>query len=233
MKIGLLFGTFDPIHKGHIHLAKSIESLFDQIWFIVTPVSPFKKSEEISSKQDRFNMVNIAVNDYEKLYASDLEFKLKSPNYTYQTLQYILEKYTNKYDFAIILGLDNYKSLLNCEWRNSEFILNNFKLFVYRRGNSETIDFQLKSVKNQMKDFSHHQLIDAPLLSISSSIIRKNFSFLFNFDPSIIELLLNTQSQSLDLEDEMYSIKKILIDNIDPRVLGYIYRKQLYISHFS
>tara|TARA_B100000902_G_C27295243_1_gene909502 strand:- start:44 stop:736 length:693 start_codon:yes stop_codon:yes gene_type:complete len=230
MKVGLLFGTFNPIHKGHINLAKSIESLFDQIWFIVTPRNPFKKSEKIASKEDRLHMVNIALHDFNKFYSSDLEFNLKSPNYTYQTLEYITRIYSSKYDFSIILGLDNYTSLLKFQWKNSEYILNNFNFFIYKRGDSKKIDLALKDIHHQMNKLDNHRLIDAPLMPISSSMIREFFSTSYHINNNNIDTFRNLKYTDFVEQDKIHSIKNFLIKNLDYKVLEYIQKKKLYIN---
>ena len=126
MKVGLFFGTFDPIHNGHVAIAESVmlTNMIDRVWFIVTPQSPFKKNAIYESKEHRLKMVEIAVELYPHFLASNIEFELESPQYTFRTLSFLESKFKGKYDFHIILGFDNYISLLNKEWNQSEYLLN-------------------------------------------------------------------------------------------------------------
>ena len=122
MKIGLFFGTFNPIHVGHLILANHIAeySDLDQVWFVVTPHSPFKIKSSLLEDHQRLEMVYLATKDYPKLKQSDIEFKLPQPNYTINTLTYLEEKYPDD-EFALIMGEDNLKSFH--KWKNFEVIL--------------------------------------------------------------------------------------------------------------
>ena len=163
MKIGLFFGTFDPIHIGHVQIGLSLFKAYpvDQVWFVVTPISPFKMNQHLSSKEDRFNMVSIALEEYNNLMPSALEFELESPNYTCDTLRYIKSKYPN-YQFTILMGGDNYLNI--DKWKDYQYILDNFQLCVYDRiGRGVSTD----------KSILH---IEGKYLNVSSSQIRNNFA---------------------------------------------------------
>ena len=135
MKVGLFFGTFDPIHNGHVTIAETAIStnLIDQVWFVVTPQSPFKKNSIISSKNHRLKMVDIAIQRYSNFFSSNVEFELENPQYTFKTLSFLESKFKDKHEFSLVMGLDNYISLVNGDWYKSDYILNNFRIIVYPR----------------------------------------------------------------------------------------------------
>ena len=132
MKIGLYFGTFNPIHVGHLiianHMAEHAD--LDQIWMVVTPHNPLKKKSTLLDDYHRLQMVHLATEDFPKIKPSDIEFKLSQPNYTVNTLVHLEEKYPN-YEFSLIMGEDNLKSLH--KWKNYEVILENHEIYVYPR----------------------------------------------------------------------------------------------------
>ena len=109
-KVGLFFGTFDPIHNGHLNIAKYIieENFTQEVWLVVTPENPIKVKNNISSFHHRYSMVDIATKKYANIIPSDLELNLKKPNYTIDTLEYVSNKMTNV-EFSLIIGEDNYK----------------------------------------------------------------------------------------------------------------------------
>ena len=168
MKIGLYFGTFNPIHVGHLTIANHLaeHSELDQIWFVVTPQSPFKKKSSMLDNYQRLEMVYRATKDYKKLRPSDIEFGLKQPNYTIDTLTYLQEKYP-EYEFSLIMGEDNLKSFH--KWKNYELILENHDIYVYPRLSDGKIDTQFN---NHPKIFN----ISAPIMEISSTFIRKEIA---------------------------------------------------------
>ena len=129
MKIGLYFGTFNPIHVGHLTIANHLaeHSDLDQVWFVVTPHSPFKKKSSLLDDHQRLEMVYLATKDYPNLKQSDIEFKLPQPNYTINTLTYLEEKYPD-HEFALIMGEDNLKSFH--KWKNYELILERYSIYV-------------------------------------------------------------------------------------------------------
>ena len=165
MKIGLFFGTFNPIHIGHLILANyCVEySDLDEVWFVITPMSPFKQKKSMLSNVHRLALANIAIENYPKLKTSDIEFKLKQPNYTVDTLVHFEEKYPN-HEFNLIMGEDNLRSFH--KWKNYEVILKNYKLYVYPRFFSEDSENELSTHRNVVK-------VDAPIIQISSTFIRK------------------------------------------------------------
>ncbi|EPR72201.1 Nicotinate-nucleotide adenylyltransferase [Winogradskyella psychrotolerans RS-3] len=179
MKIGLYFGTFNPIHVGHLTIANHLaeHSDLDQVWFVVTPLSPFKKKSSLLDNYHRLEMVHLATKDYDKLRPSDIEFGLKQPNYTIDTLTYLFEKYPN-YEFALIMGEDNLKSLH--KWKNYELILENHSIYVYPRLSEGKIDTQFNAHSKIIK-------IDAPIMELSSTFIRKEIKDGKNVRPILPE----------------------------------------------
>jgi len=179
MKIGLYFGTFNPIHVGHLTIANHMAeySDLDQVWFVVTPHSPFKKKNSLLDNHHRYQMVDRAVEDYPNLRASDIEFNLPQPNYTINTLVYLEEKYPD-YEFALIMGEDNLKSFH--KWKNYEGILEQHHIYVYPRiseGQRET-------------HFDNHPKIhkvDAPIMELSSTFIRNAIKEGKNIRPMLPE----------------------------------------------
>lgn len=161
--IGLLFGSFNPIHNGHITLATFIlkHKPLDEIWFVVSPLSPFKKSKILLDKNDRLDMVKVAIKPFKKFFVSDIEFKMKTPNYTIDTLYEIKKKYPED-SFSLIIGEDNLENFKN--WKNSNLIIENFKIYVYPRNFS-------KSKPNL--NFNTLYKINAPTINISSTDIRE------------------------------------------------------------
>jgi len=166
VKVGLYFGTFNPIHIGHLVIANHMVEFsdLDQVWFVVTPQSPFKTKQSMLDNYQRLEMVYRATEDYPKLRPSDIEFNLPQPNYTINTLVYLQEKYTN-YEFALIMGEDNLNSFH--KWKNYEVILENHELYVYPRISQDTTENDLRQSKKV-------HLIDAPIMEISSTFIRNS-----------------------------------------------------------
>ncbi|CAM1342804.1 nicotinate (nicotinamide) nucleotide adenylyltransferase [Tenacibaculum aestuarii] len=163
--IGLYFGTFNPIHIGHLIIANHMVeySDLDEIWMVVTPHNPFKKKNSLLDNHHRLDMVYLATEEYEKIQPSDIEFRLPQPNYTINTLAHISEKHPN-YTFSLIMGEDNLKSLH--KWKNYEAILEDYHIYVYPRV-SEGI------VENQFKNHERIHKVDAPIVEVSSTMIRK------------------------------------------------------------
>lgn len=164
MKIGLYFGTFNPIHVGHLTIANHMVEFsdLDQVWFIVTPHSPFKKKNTLLDDYQRLEMVYQATKSYDHLQPSDIEFKLPQPNYTINTLVHLEEKYP-KHDFSLIMGEDNLKGFH--KWKNYEVILENYNLYVYPR-------ISEGKVETQFDDHDKIHRVKAPIMEISSTFIR-------------------------------------------------------------
>ncbi|WP_405211267.1 nicotinate (nicotinamide) nucleotide adenylyltransferase [Dokdonia sp. Asnod2-E02] len=165
MKIGLYFGTFNPIHIGHLAIANHMAeySDLDKIWMVITPHNPFKKKSSLLNNHHRYQMVMEAVEHYDKIEPSNIEFDLPQPNYTVFTLAHLEEKYP-QHEFCLIMGEDNLKSLH--KWKNYEVILERHDIYVYPRISEGTVETQ----------FDNHPKIhkvDAPIMEISSTMIRK------------------------------------------------------------
>lgn len=164
MKVGLFFGSFNPIHVGHLIIANYMTEFtdLDEVWFVVTPHSPFKKKKSLLSDNHRFQTVLVATEDYSKLKPSKIEFDLPQPNYTIDTLTHLYENY-NQHDFSILMGEDNLQSFH--KWKNHEMILKNHSIYVYPRI-SET------KKESRFKDHSKVKFVEAPIVEISSTFIR-------------------------------------------------------------
>lgn len=165
MKVGLFFGSFNPIHIGHLIIANHIveHSDLDEIWLVVTPHNPFKKKSTLLDNYQRLEMVYLATEEFYKLKPSNIEFNLPQPNYTINTLVHLHEKYP-KHEFALIMGEDNLKGFH--KWKNYEVILENHHIYVYPRISENKIETQ----------FDGHEkihAIDAPIIELSSTFIRK------------------------------------------------------------
>ena len=177
MKIGLYFGSFNPIHIGHLVIANHLAeySDLDQIWFVVTPHNPFKKKSSLLDDFQRLEMVYRATQDYTKLKPSDIEFNLPQPNYTINTLVHLQEKHPD-YAFSLIMGEDNLKSLH--KWKNYELILENHHIYVYPRISKDRVETQFDGHKNI-------HVIDAPIMELSSTFIRKSIKAGKNVQPML------------------------------------------------
>ena len=177
MKIGLYFGTFNPIHIGHLIIANHMAEYSDlnQIWMVVTPHNPLKKKEHLLDDYKRLNLVALATEDFPKIKPSDIEFKLPQPNYTVHTLAHLQDKFP-QHEFSLIMGEDNLKSLH--KWKNYEVILQNHDIYVYPRISSETATLDLKNHPR-----IHH--VDAPIVEISSTFIRESIKNRKNIQPLI------------------------------------------------
>ncbi|PIA79107.1 nicotinic acid mononucleotide adenylyltransferase [Gaetbulibacter sp. 4G1] len=177
MNIGLYFGSFNPIHIGHLVIANHLveHSDLDQIWFVVTPHNPFKKKSSLLDNYQRLEMVYRATKDYSKLKPSDIEFNLPQPNYTINTLTYLQEKYPD-YKFSLIMGEDNLKSFH--KWKNYELILQNHHIYIYPRISKGQIETQFDNHKK-----IHH--VEAPIMELSSTFIRKAIKAGKNIQPML------------------------------------------------
>lgn len=173
MKVGLYFGSFNPIHIGHLIIANHMVDAtdMDQVWMVVSPHNPLKKKKSLLEDYHRLALVNEAIEDNDNLRASDIEFKLDQPSYTANTLAYLKEKHPNL-EFALIMGEDNLRTFH--KWKNYEHILENYSIYVYPR--VLTIQ-ELEKDKLENNNLQSHPNIhycqDAPIMKISSSFIRK------------------------------------------------------------
>ncbi|MBD0831099.1 nicotinate (nicotinamide) nucleotide adenylyltransferase [Aestuariibaculum sediminum] len=179
MKIGLYFGSFNPIHVGHLIIANHISeySDLDEVWFVVTPHNPFKKKSTLLDNYNRLELVFRATKDYDKLKPCDIEFNLPQPNYTINTLVHLQEKYPG-HEFALLMGEDNLKSFH--KWKNYQVILENHHIYVYPRISGE----KLTTIFDNHPKIHH---IDAPIMELSSTFIRKSIKAGKNVKPMLPE----------------------------------------------
>mgnify|MGYP001246406788 FL=1 len=163
-KVGLYFGTFNPIHIGHLAIANHMVEFsdLDEVWMVVTPHNPHKKKSTLLADHHRLEMVYRATEAYDNIKPSNIEFGLPQPNYTVNTLAHLEEKY-HDYQFALIMGEDNLNTLH--KWKNNEVILERFEVFVYPRVTSTTI-------KEEFKNHPKITKVDAPIMEISSTFVR-------------------------------------------------------------
>ncbi|MEC3964125.1 nicotinate (nicotinamide) nucleotide adenylyltransferase [Flagellimonas halotolerans] len=165
-KVGLFFGTFNPIHIGHLVLANHLVEFsdLDEVWFVITPQSPFKVKQSLLDNNHRYQMVFEAVQDYPKLKPSKIEFDLPQPNYTINTLAHLDDKYGKDHQFSLIMGEDNLKSFH--KWKNYGAILEHYSIYVYPRVSDGKI-------AHQFKGHPKISMVNAPIMEISSTFIRK------------------------------------------------------------
>jgi len=163
MNVGLYFGSFNPVHNGHLIIATHIANYtdLDRIWFVVSPQSPYKRQETLLNENHRKHLIDLSIEGEKKLSTSNIEFKLPKPSYTAETLLYLSEKHPD-YRFTIILGSDSFLNVRN--WKNSDYLWNNFDFLIYERPGFE--------VKKEMLN-EKRSVLKAPLLQISSSRIRQ------------------------------------------------------------
>ncbi|CAI8180600.1 MAG: Nicotinate-nucleotide adenylyltransferase [Formosa sp. Hel1_33_131] len=175
MKIGLFFGTYNPIHVGHLIIANHLaeHSDLDQIWLVVTPQSPHKTKQSLLDDHQRLELVFRATKDFPKLVPSAIEFNLPQPNYTVHTLAYLEEKHP-EHQFALIMGEDNLRSLP--KWKNADVIMGNYPIYVYPRKLKTASD----PVSYSSETVTH---IHAPIMEISSTFIRQQIKDGKNIKP--------------------------------------------------
>ena len=167
-KIGLYFGSFNPIHIGHMAIAGYMTEFagLDQVWFVVSPHNPLKKKETLLADHHRFHMVQLAIGDSDRLKASDIEFKLPVPSYTIDTLTYLKEKY-HKNEFCLVMGEDNLYTLH--KWKNADNLVSRYPIYVYPRPDSVK---PLSLLLDQLLSNSVIHKVNAPLMDISGTFIR-------------------------------------------------------------
>ncbi len=179
-KIGLFFGTYNPIHVGHLIIANHFAEFsdLDEVWLVVTPHNPHKKRNTLLEDIHRLAMVRVAVEDYPKLTASNIEFDLCQPNYTVNTLAVLEEKHP-EHTFSLIMGEDNLKSFH--KWKNYEVILERHSIYVYPRIDRNSDDTNIHSpLEEGLRGVSR---IKAPIIEISSTFIRKSIKSGKNIRP--------------------------------------------------
>jgi nicotinate-nucleotide adenylyltransferase len=161
MKIGLFFGSFNPVHHGHLIIAQHLlsETDLEQIWMVVSPQNPFKSSQQLLNEYQRLHLVRLATEKTPDIRAVDIEFRLPKPSYTIDTLTYLHEKYP-QHEFCVIMGSDSLQNL--SKWKNADIIMNDYTIYVYRRPGFDISDLSIKKLIQ----------VEAPLLLISSSYIR-------------------------------------------------------------
>lgn len=176
MKIGLYFGTFNPIHMGHLIIANHFveHSELDEVWCVVTPQNPQKSKQSILDNRQRLQMVELAIQDFPKIKSCDIEFELSQPNYTVHTLAHLEEKYPD-YEFSLIIGEDNLMSLH--KWRNIDVIAERYAIYVYPR--------KLGSSPKSVTFEGHVAKVGAPIIEISSSFIRRAIKAGKNVQPML------------------------------------------------
>jgi nicotinate-nucleotide adenylyltransferase len=179
-KTGLFFGTFNPIHIGHLVIANHLAEFtdLDQVWFVVTPKSPFKAKQSLLEDHHRLQMVYEAIKEYPRLQASDVEFKLPRPNYTIDTLTRLQERYGQSREFALIMGEDNLKGFH--KWKNYEAILEYYPLYVYPRISGQDL-------REELADHPNIRRVAAPIMEISSTFIREQHKAGKNIRPLLPE----------------------------------------------
>jgi nicotinate-nucleotide adenylyltransferase len=165
MRIGLYFGSFNPIHHGHLIIANYVleHTDLDQIWFVVSPQNPLKPSNSLLNEYHRLFLVQASIEGENRLRASDIEFKLPKPSYTVDTLAYLQEKYPS-HEFSIVMGSDSFQNLP--KWKNYHWLLQHFPVYVYRRPAHESLP--------SFPDAKKIIVLEAPLLPISATHIRKS-----------------------------------------------------------
>lgn len=186
MKIGLFFGSFNPIHIGHLIIANIMAETTDlkKVWMVVSPQNPLKPSKGLLHEFDRFDMVRAAVYDHYKIEASDIEFHLPKPSYTIHTLVHLSEKHPDK-SFKVIMGEDNLTNFV--QWKNHERILEDYGLYVYPRP---------KAQPSHLKQHPNVKMVDAPMLDISATFLRKcirNHQSIRYLVPDVVEEMIRTK----------------------------------------
>ncbi|MCK5370861.1 MAG: nicotinate-nucleotide adenylyltransferase [Cyclobacteriaceae bacterium] len=163
MKAGLYFGSFNPIHNGHLIIAQAVQELakLDKVWFIVSPQNPLKRNKSLLHEFDRYDMVKLAIEDNDRFKVSDIEFNMPRPSFTIDTLAYLKERHPG-IQFKLIIGGDNLS--IFPKWKNSQKIIKDFGLIVYPRPGSK---------QNDLINHPNVVFIEAPLLDISATFIRK------------------------------------------------------------
>ena len=194
MKIGLFFGSFNPVHHGHLIIANHIAMTtnLDEVWFVVSPQNPFKKAGTLLNENHRYHLLQLAIEGEKKLRVSNIEFKLPKPSYTVNTLAYLQEKYPT-HTFSLIMGSDGFQNL--DKWKNAEVIIQHYPITIYKRPGFEITNTHGASIT----------ITDAPLLEISSThiryLIRKGLSIRYLVPDVVKEEIENNGYYSSALEN--------------------------------
>jgi nicotinate-nucleotide adenylyltransferase len=168
-RIGLYFGSFNPIHIGHMAIAGYMTEFtdLDQVWFVVSPQNPLKKKETLLADHHRLYMAQIAIGDHDKLKASDIEFRLPLPSYTINTLAYLGEKH-NGHEFCLVMGEDNLYTLH--KWKNAQELAASYPIYIYPR---RDIKKPASPLLEQLLKKGNIHRVKAPLMEISGTFIRE------------------------------------------------------------
>lgn len=163
MKIGLYFGSFNPVHTGHLIIANHVlnETALERVWFVLSPQNPFKVNHSLLNEYDRLHLLRTATDTDGRLRVTDIEFNLPKPSYTSITLAHLAEKYP-EHEFSIIMGSDSYQNLP--KWKNAEWIMQNYDIYIYMRP-----DFELRKPDTGERAIA----LSAPLIEISATEIRQ------------------------------------------------------------
>jgi nicotinate-nucleotide adenylyltransferase len=163
VKIGLFFGSFNPIHVGHLIIANTVveDTDVERVWFVVSPLNPFKSSKSLLHEFDRIDMVRMAIEDNFNFEATDVEFHMPKPSYTADTLAYLTDRYP-QHDFKLIIGEDNLHHFP--KWKNHEVILEHYGMYVYPRPNAKP---------SALREHPNVKLVEAPMVDISATFIRR------------------------------------------------------------
>ena len=190
MNIGLFGGSFNPIHNGHVRLAKSLlqEAALDEVWFLVSPQNPFKQDQQLLDDDKRLQLVRLALKEEPQLMASDFEFHLPKPSYTWNTLQALEQEYPER-KFTLLIGGDNWEAF--DKWYRYEDILKRYPIIVYPREGSKVPD-----VKFQDSDI---QIVETPLINISSTQIRQRLH-----EGKSVRGLVNTEVAMVIEQEHLY-----------------------------
>ncbi|MBX2817479.1 MAG: nicotinate-nucleotide adenylyltransferase [Saprospiraceae bacterium] len=195
MEIGLFFGSFNPIHVGHLIIARAVlnHAAIEQVWFVVSPHSPFKERDSLEGEHHRLTMVDLATAEDPDLRSSAIEFELPRPSYTVDTLSHLREAYPESH-FSLILGSDNLVSFER--WKDHQDILKHHSIYVYIRPGME--DFALRNHP------SIQVLTDVPMLHISSTYVRtllhEDKSVRYLTVPSVVDYITNKRLYRLPLD---------------------------------
>jgi nicotinate-nucleotide adenylyltransferase len=161
---GLYFGSFNPVHNGHLMLANYLveNSELDSLWFVISPQNPFKTKESLLPDYQRLELMNRAIEGFDKFQACDIEFNMPKPSYTIDTLTYLREKYPSR-DFVLIMGTDNLERFDH--WKNYQQILAHHKIIVFPRNGSNG---------GSLRNHPQIQIVDTPIIEVSSTFIRQS-----------------------------------------------------------